>query len=83
MADKAHNGVTAAQLREAAGYLSLDTTLIEEKRPKDLRRILEQHEIMFVGVPLSEESKEDMLCIIELDLYKRAEAMKHKPKGGN
>lgn len=54
---------------------------IVEKKPKDLKKILEQHEIMFDGVPIDDEAKEDILHIVEFELYKRAKAMnKRKPK---
>lgn len=52
-----------------------------KKKPQDLRKILEQHEIMFDGVPLAEEAKRDILNIIEFDLYKRSKELnKRKPK---
>lgn len=51
------------------------------KKPKDLQKILEQHEIMFNGAPLTEEDKQDILDIVELKLYKRSKELnKRKSK---
>lgn len=53
----------------------------EEKKPKDLQKILEQHEIMFNGAALTEEDKQDILDVIELKLYKRSKELnKRKSK---
>ncbi|MBP2662732.1 MAG: putative transcriptional regulator [Firmicutes bacterium] len=54
----------------------------EPKMPKDLKKILEQQEIMFSGTPLDEEDKQEILDIIQYHLYKRAKELnKRKPKG--
>jgi transcriptional regulator with XRE-family HTH domain len=53
----------------------------EEKKPKDLQKLLEQHEIMFDGATLTEEDKQDILNVIELKIYKRSKELnKRKPK---
>ena len=58
-------------------------TTKEPKMPKDLKKILEQQEIMFSGTPLDEEDKQEILDIIQYHLYKRAKELnKRKPKGG-
>ncbi len=46
------------------GTISNDVTK-EEKKPKDLKRILEQHDIMFDGVPIDEDAKKEILHIVE------------------
>ncbi|MEN6566102.1 MAG: helix-turn-helix transcriptional regulator [Veillonellales bacterium] len=74
----------------AAGYpvsvsFSADTRQIvvespEQKKPQDLKKILEQHEIMFDGVPVDEEAKADILHVVEFELYKRAKEMNKRKK---
>jgi transcriptional regulator with XRE-family HTH domain len=52
-----------------------------EKKPKDLQKILEQHEVMFGGLPLTEEDKQAIFDIVELKLYRRAKELnKRKPR---
>ena len=56
--------------------------VIDKKMPKDLKKILEQQEIMFSGTPLDEEDRQEILDIIQYHLYKRAKELnKRKPKG--
>lgn len=57
----------------------------ERKKPKDLQKILEQHEnLMFNGIPIDDEAKKDILHIVEFELYKRAKELnkRKKPKDG-
>ncbi|MBP2626314.1 MAG: helix-turn-helix domain protein [Firmicutes bacterium] len=56
---------------------------LEEKKPKDLKKILEQHEIMFSGTPLNDEDKQAILDIVELQLYKRAKELNKRKKPGS
>ena len=52
----------------------------EEKKPKDLQKILEDHEIMFDGIPLDDEEKQEILDIIQYKLYKRAKELNKRKK---
>ena len=52
----------------------------EEKKPKDLQKILEDHEIMFDGIPLDDEEKQEILDIIQYKLYKRAKELNKRNK---
>ncbi|HEY3362148.1 MAG TPA: hypothetical protein VGK06_10105, partial [Methanosarcina sp.] len=52
----------------------------EHKKPKDLQKILEDHEIMFSGTPLTDEDKQAILDIVELQLYKRAKELNRRKK---
>ena len=52
----------------------------EEKKPKDLKRILEQHDIMFDGVPIDEDAKKEIMHIVEFELYKRAKELNKRKK---
>lgn len=52
----------------------------EAKKPKDLQKILDQHEIMFSGTPLTEEDKQAILDVVELQLYKRAKELNKRKK---
>ncbi len=54
--------------------------LSEEKKPKDLQKILEDHEIMFDGIPLDDEEKQEILDIIQYKLYKRAKELNKRKK---
>ncbi len=78
----------ATHLKTTTDYLlgsdnSLNVSGIKEpKIPKDLKKILEQQEVMFSGTPLDEEDKQEILDIIQYHLYKRAKELnKRKPKG--
>ena len=53
---------------------------VEEKKPKDLQKILEDHEIMFDGIPLDDEEKQEILDIIQYKLYKRAKELNKRKK---
>ncbi|WP_373325680.1 helix-turn-helix domain-containing protein [Sporomusa paucivorans] len=60
--------------------LTLPIQSPEPKMPKDLKKILEQQEVMFSGTPLDEEDKQEILDIIQYHLYKRAKELnKRKP----
>ena len=52
----------------------------EEKKPKDLQKILEDHEIMFDGIPLDDEEKQEILDVIQYKLYKRAKELNKRKK---
>lgn len=53
----------------------------EQKKPKDLAKILEQREdLMFNGVPLDDEAKKDILHVIEFELYRRAKDLNKRKK---
>lgn len=71
-------------LMKIAGYIdklnpeSLQSS--HEKKPKDLQRILEQHELLFSGTPLTEEDKQAILDVVELQLYKRAKELNKRKK---
>jgi len=65
LATKAYNGITAEQFQEAAGYLDF-TKSQEEKKPKDLQKFLDQQEIMFDGVPLTEDDKAKVRKALEI-----------------
>lgn len=52
----------------------------EDKKPKDLKRILEQHDIMFDGVPIDEDAKKEIMHIVEFELYKRAKELNKRKK---
>lgn len=54
--------------------------MIEEKKPKDLQKILEDHEIMFDGIPLDDDEKQEILDIIQYKLYKRAKELNKRKK---
>lgn len=53
------------------------------KKPKDLQKILEQHDIMFSGTPLNDADKEAILDIVESRLYKRAKELNKRKKPGS
>ncbi|MDU2064371.1 MAG: helix-turn-helix transcriptional regulator [Sporomusaceae bacterium] len=56
----------------------------EQKKPKDLQKILAEHELLFSGTPLDEEDKEEIYNLIQYRLYKRAKELnkrKPTPKG--
>ena len=53
---------------------------VEEKKPKDLQKILEDHEIMFDGIPLDDDEKQEILDIIQYKLYKRAKELNKRKK---
>ena len=53
---------------------------VEEKKPKDLQKILEDHEIMFDGIPLDDEEKQEILDVIQYKLYKRAKELNKRKK---
>lgn len=57
-----------------------DLTPTEPKKPKDLKRILEQHEIMFDGVPIDEDAKKEIMHIVEFELYKKAKELNKRKK---
>lgn len=51
------------------------------KAPKDLARILAEHEIMFSGTPLDEEDKKEIYDLIQFRQFRRAKELnKRKPK---
>jgi len=52
----------------------------KSKKPKDLKRILEQHDIMFDGVPIDEDAKKEIMHIVEFELYKRAKELNKRKK---
>lgn len=70
-------GVTTDYL---LGHHDNAVTSHEQKKPQDLKKILEQHEIMFDGIPVDEEAKADIMHIVEFELYKRAKEMNKRKK---
>ena len=52
----------------------------EEKKPKKKQKILEDHEIMFDGIPLDDEEKQEILDVIQYKLYKRAKELNKRKK---
>jgi transcriptional regulator with XRE-family HTH domain len=59
----------------------LSSTPDQNKKPQDLEKILEDHEIWFGKEKLNEQDKEEIRSIVELQLYKRAKELnKRKPK---
>jgi len=90
LVDKAYNDITYEQFMEAAGHLQRDEIVMdnqektinikEDKKPKDLKRILEQHDIMFDGVPIDEDAKKEIMHIVEFELYKRAKELNKRKK---
>lgn len=55
-------------------------TTKEDKKPKDLKRILEQHDILFDGVPIDEDAKKEIMHIVEFELYKKAKELNKRKK---
>lgn len=51
---------------------------IEEKKPKDLIKFLEQSEVMFDGVVLTEEDKEKVVKALELAFWDAKQQNKRK-----
>lgn len=90
LVDKAYNDITYEQFMKAAGHLQGDEIVMdnqvkavnikEDKKPKDLKRILEQHDIMFDGVPIDEDAKKEIMHIVEFELYKRAKELNKRKK---
>ena len=73
--------VTHEYLLMKAGYISNEKSVqAEEKKPKDLQKILEDHEIMFDGIPLDDDEKQEILDIIQYKLYKRAKELNKRKK---
>lgn len=70
------------ELMTKAGYpVRIDeSNLKEPKKPADLRKLLEQREILFDGVPVRESVKQQILDIVEFDLYKMAKEMNKRKK---
>jgi transcriptional regulator with XRE-family HTH domain len=62
------------------GFYGMDEVEVLEKKPKDLQKILEQHEIMFSGTPLTDADKQAILDVVELQLYKRAKELNKRKK---
>jgi hypothetical protein len=52
----------------------------QDKKPKDLQKILEQHELLFSGTPLTDADKQAILDVVELQLYKRAKELNKRKK---
>jgi transcriptional regulator with XRE-family HTH domain len=61
-------------------FYGMNEVEVLEKKPKDLQRILEQHELMFSGTPLTEADKQAILDVVELQLYKRAKELNKRKK---
>lgn len=61
-------------------FYGLNEVEVLEKKPKDLKRILEQHDIMFDGVPIDEDAKKEIMHIVEFELYKRAKELNKRKK---
>jgi len=53
-----------------------------EGNSKDLQKILAQHGLTFEGSPLTDEDKQAILDIAELQLYKRAKELNKRNKPG-
>jgi len=82
LAEKAHNGITYEMLMEAAGHLPKESGFIinnsdgdvevkvkskqNSKDIKDLQKFLDQQEIMFDGVPLTEDDKAKVRKALEI-----------------
>lgn len=67
------------QLMKAAGYIDNDDDTNENDRPAELTEFLKQANVMFHGVPMTEEDKkriEDVLTILFWDAKKRREKEK-------
>lgn len=53
-------------------FYGMNEVEVLERKTKDLQKILEQHEIMFSGTPLTDADKQAILDVLELQLCKRA-----------
>ena len=47
---------------------------------EQLQKILEDHEIMFDGIPLDDEEKQEILDVIQYKLYKRVKELNKRKK---
>lgn len=61
-------------------FYGMDEVEIVDKKPKDLQKILEQHELLFSGTPLTDADKQAILDVVELQLYKRAKELNKRKK---
>lgn len=75
--------ISLEELLSLSGLANINnevSTTAEEKKPKDLQKILEDHEIMFDGIPLDDDEKQEILDIIQYKLYKRAKELNKRKK---
>ncbi|MCC5468363.1 helix-turn-helix domain-containing protein [Pelosinus baikalensis] len=71
------------ELMKVAGHITSNNTHLpskEDKKPKDLQKILDDHEILFSGTPLTDADKQAILDVVELQLYKRAKELNKRKK---
>jgi transcriptional regulator with XRE-family HTH domain len=70
--------VSFSEVMIKAGYPVTDTGEIEQKKPKDLQKFLDNQEIMFDGVPLTEDDKGKIRKALEIIFWDAKQQNKRK-----